>query len=170
MSTSLAVAKPEAGALALSEMRDYVTMMVAGQMFGIPVLLVHDVLGPQKITRVPLAPAEVAGSLNLRGRIVTAVDLRKRLGLPPSENSKKPMSIVVEHEGEFYSLMVDQVGEVMSLPQSDYEKNPATLEERWREVCDGVYRLDSGLLIVLDIRRLLRFDGQQGSANGLVKG
>ena len=166
MSTSLAVVKPDAGALALSDTRDFVTMSIAGQMFGIPVLLVNDVLGPQKITRVPLAPAEVAGSLNLRGRIVTAVDLRKRLGLPPSEDIKKPMSIVVEHDGEFYSLMVDQVGEVMSLPQADYEKNPVTLEERWREVCDGVYRLESGMLIVLDIRRLLRFDGQASVAKG----
>lgn len=166
MSTSLAVVKPDAGALSLAETRDFVTMSIAGQMFGIPVLLVHDVLGPQKITRVPLAPAEVAGSLNLRGRIVTAVDLRKRLGLPSVEGIKKPMSIVVEHDNEFYSLMVDQVGEVMSLPQGDYEKNPVTLEERWREVCDGVYRLDNGLLIVLDIRRLLHFDGQANTAKG----
>ena len=159
MSTSLALSPSDSRAVAVNQTnRDYVTMIVAGQMFGIPVLQVHDVLGPQKITRVPLAPAEVAGSLNLRGRIVTAIDIRKRLGLPVEE-AKKPMSIVVEQDGEFYSLLVDQVGEVMSLPQEDYEKNPATLQERWREVCDGVFRLESGLMIVLDIRRLLKFEG-----------
>lgn len=136
--------------------RDFVTMMVAGQMFGIPVLQVHDVLGPQKITRVPLAPPEVAGSLNLRGRIVTAIDVRVRLGLPLYEGTRKAMSIVVEQGGEFYSLIVDQVGEVMPLAATDYEKNPATLDAHWREVSNGVYRLKDSLLIVLDVERVLR--------------
>src|SRR3954468_19887091 len=80
------------------ENRDYVTMSIGGQLFGIPVLKVQDVLGTQIITRVPLAPIEVAGSLNLRGRIVTAVDVRLRLGLPKRENGKTAMSVVVEHE------------------------------------------------------------------------
>ena len=85
------------------ESSDFVTMFVAGQMFGIPVLQVQDVLGEQKITRVPLAPKEVAGSLNLRGRIVTAFDVRTRLGLPPRDKSATNMSVVVDHGGEFYS-------------------------------------------------------------------
>lgn len=138
--------------------REFVTMFVEGQLFGIPVLQVRDVLGPQKITRVPLAPKEVAGSLNLRGRIVTAIDVRTRLGLSPRESGHKSMSVVVDHSGEYYSLIVDQVGEVMALAASDYEKTPATLDERWREISDGVYRLKDTLLIVLDVRRLLRFD------------
>ncbi len=137
--------------------REFVTMFIAGQMFGIPVLQVQDVLGPQKITRVPLAPPEVAGSLNLRGRIVTAIDVRVRLGLPPRDGGKD-MSIVADHGGEFYSLIVDQVGEVMSLPAADYEKNPSTLDERWREVSDGIYRLKDSLLIILDVQRLLRLE------------
>src|SRR5262249_19688306 len=93
--------------------RDYVTMSIGAQMFGIPVLTVQDVLGPQQITRVPLAPPEVAGSLNLRGRIVTAIDVRLRLGMPKNADGKPPMSVVVEHEGELYSLLVDSVGEVL---------------------------------------------------------
>lgn len=101
--------------------REFVTMIIEGQIFGIPVLQVQDVLGQQKITRVPLAPREVAGSLNLRGRIVTAIDVRTRLGLGAREEKQKSMSVVVDHNGEFYSLIVDQVGEVMSLPASDYE-------------------------------------------------
>ena len=144
--------------------REFVTMVIAGQKFGIPVLQVQDVLGPQKITRVPLAPKEVAGSLNLRGRIVTAIDLRCRLDLPPREDQKaQQMSIVVDYNGEFYSLIVDQVGEVMALPAGDYEKNPATLDERWREVSDGVYRLKDSLLIVLDVKRVLRLESLEAA-------
>ena len=138
--------------------REFVTMIIEGQIFGIPVLQVQDVLGPQKITRVPLSPKEVAGSLNLRGRIVTAIDVRTRLGLNPREAGVKSMSVVVDHNGEFYSLIVDQVGEVMSLAATDYEKTPATLDERWREISDGVYRLKDTLLIVLDVKRLLRLE------------
>lgn len=141
-----------------SSSREYVTMMISGQLFGIPVLQVQDVLGAQKITRVPLAPREVAGSLNLRGRIVTAIDVRTRLDLPRREADQKNMSVVVEYGGELYSLLVDQVGEVLSLPNSDYEKSPVTLDERWREVSDGIYRLSGSLLIVLDVKRLLRVE------------
>lgn len=138
--------------------REFITMFVDKQLFGIPVLQVQDVLGPQKITRVPLAPKEVAGSLNLRGRIVTAINVRTCLNLPPREEDERSMSVVADHGGEFYSLIVDQVGEVMALPASDYEKTPATLETRWREVADGVYRLKDQLLIVLDVNKLLAFD------------
>lgn len=138
--------------------REFVTMIIDGQLFGIPVLQVQDVLGPQKITRVPLAPREVAGSLNLRGRIVTAIDVRIRLGIPARDATQRSMSVVVDHNGEFYSLIVDQVGEVMSLASSDYEQTPATLDERWREISDGVYRLKETLLIVLDVKRLLRIE------------
>ena len=142
----------------LSTNREFVTMYIEGQLFGIPVLQVQDVLGPQKITRVPLAPKEVAGSLNLRGRIVTAIDVRTRLGLSPRDKELKNMSVVVDHNGEYYSLIVDQVGEVMSLSPGDYEKTPATLDERWRDVSDGVYRLKDNLLIVWDVSRLLRLE------------
>lgn len=138
--------------------REFVTMIIDGQLFGIPVLQVQDVLGPQKITRVPLSPREVAGSLNLRGRIVTAIDVRTRLGIPSRDGDAKSMSVVVEHNGEFYSLIVDQVGEVMSLSASDFEQTPATLDEKWREISDGVYRLRETLLIVIDVKRLLRLE------------
>ncbi len=151
-------AKTAASSVEDSSSREFVTMFIDGQMFGIPVLQVQDVLGPQKITRVPLAPKEVAGSLNLRGRIVTAIDVRTRLGLPARDDGEKSMSVVVDLNGEFYSLIVDQVGEVMALAASDYEQTPATLDERWREISDGVYRLKDVLLIVLDIKRLLRLE------------
>jgi len=139
------------------EFVDYVTMTIAEQLFGIPVLQVQDVLGPQRITRIPLAPPEVAGSLNLRGRIVTAIDVRLRLGLESRPRDGHDMSIVVDHKGELYSLMVDSVGEVLSVSSKHFERNPATLDPIWRDVSNGIYRLNDQLLVVLDVARLLDF-------------
>jgi purine-binding chemotaxis protein CheW len=144
--------------LAAPETQDYVTMFIEGQLFGIPVLTVQDVLGPQKITRIPLAPREVAGSLNLRGRIVTAIDVRLRLGLANNSGENKGMSVVVDQSGELYSLMVDQVGEVLSLPVAKFERNPPTLDPMWREFSAGIYRLEDKLLVVLDVAKLLDFN------------
>lgn len=135
--------------------REFVSMTVAGQLFGIPVLTVQDVLGEQRITRVPLALTEVAGTLNLRGRIVTAIDMRRRLGLPPRAAESAGMNVVVDRGGELYSLIVDSVGEVLSLPADLYERNPSTLEAAWREVSVGVYRLQNELMVVLDVAKLL---------------
>jgi purine-binding chemotaxis protein CheW len=142
-------------AAASGESQDFVTMTIADQLFGIPVLTVQDVLGSQRITRIPLAPPEVAGALNLRGRIVTAMDVRRRLDLPAREAGKAGMSVVVDHNGELYSLIVDSVGEVLSLPNDAFERNPATLDPKWREVSAGIYRLDGKLLVVLEVSRLL---------------
>jgi purine-binding chemotaxis protein CheW len=135
--------------------REFVTMTVAGQLFGIPVLTVQDVLGEQRITCVPLALPEVAGTLNLRGRIVTAIDMRRRLRLSPRDQGSVAMNVVVDRAGELYSLIVDSVGEVLSLPAEQFERNPSTLEATWREVSVGVYRLENGLMVVLDVNRLL---------------
>lgn len=150
--TGPGTAAPDSG-----EQRDYVTMSIGDQIFGISVLTVQDVLGPQKIARVPLAPPEVAGSLNLRGRIVTAIDARPRLGLPRREDGKAAMSVVVEHDGELYSLLVDSVGEVLSLNSRDYERIPPTLNQHLREFSDGIYRLNGSLLVVLSVASLLDF-------------
>ena len=135
--------------------REFVSMTVAGQLFGIPVLTVQDVLGEQRITCVPLSLPVVAGTLNLRGRIVTAIDMRRRLRLPPREKGAAAMNVVVDRSGELYSLIVDSVGEVLSLPAEQFERNPSTLEPTWREVSVGVYRLENGLMVVLDVQRLL---------------
>lgn len=133
----------------------FVTMTIAGQLFGIPVLFVQDVLGAQRLTRIPLAPPEVAGSLNLRGRIVTAIDVRIRLGLPPRGKDEKTMSVVIDLQGELYSLQIDQVGEVLTLAREDFEANPPTLDPRWREISRGIYRLKEQLLVVIDINQLM---------------
>ena len=145
--------------MSINEVQEYVTVTIAGQMFGIPVLQVHDVLGSIDLTNIPLAPMEVAGALNLRGRIVTCIDVRKRLGLPVSDDLARRMSVVVEHHGEPYALLIDTVGEVLSLKTDQLEKNPATLDHRWREVSSGIYRMESNLLVILQIERLLDFAG-----------
>lgn len=155
-------AEPTSVENAFSDAEDFVTFTIAGQLFGIPVLKVQDVLAAYNITRIPLAPPEIAGSLNLRGRIVTAMDVRLRLGLPPKEESGC-MSIVAEHEGELYSLMVDSVGEVLGLKADDYERNPPTLDPKFRDYSDGIYRLDGKLLVVLDVNRLLDYDRDQAA-------
>jgi purine-binding chemotaxis protein CheW len=135
----------------------YVTLTVAGQLCGIPVLGVRDILAEQPITRIPLAPPDIAGSLNLRGRIVTAIDLRRRLNLPPPEPGKKRMSVVAEQGGELYALLVDQVSEVMSLDGTLFERNPPTLGRNWAMFSNGIYRLDGRLLVILDVARLLDY-------------
>lgn len=142
---------------ATTEAHQFVSITIGKQFFGIPVLLVHDVLGPQRITRIPLAPKEVAGSLNLRGRIVTAIQVRRRLGLDPLPAAAETMSVVVEHQGELYSLIVDGVGEVLTLYDNDFESHPPTMSQRLREVSTGIYRLKETLLVVLDVPSLLDF-------------
>jgi len=144
-------------AMSGDEAQDFVTFTIAGQLFGIPVMLVQDVLSSYQITRIPLAPPEIAGSLNLRGRVVTAIDIRIRLGLKPRPKGEKCMSIVAESEGELYSLMVDSVGEVLPLSTASYERNPPTLDAKLRTFSDGIYRLDDSLLVVLDVKRLLDY-------------
>lgn len=135
--------------------RQFVTLTVADQLCGVPVLGVRDILGEQVITRIPLAPPEVAGSLNLRGRIVTAIDLRRRLGLPSAPPGAKRMSVVAEQGGELYALLVDQVSEVMRVSAGAFERNPPTLPALWARFSTGIYRLEDQLLVVLDVGKLL---------------
>ena len=145
--------------------KEFVTFTIAEQLFGVPVLKVQDVLSSYQITRIPLAPPEIMGSLNLRGRVVTAIDMRARLGLPERANDADSMSIVAEHEGELYSLVVDTVGEVLALSAATSDRNPPTLDPKFRAVSDGIYRLDDQLLVVLDVNRLLDYGRQPAGLN-----
>ena len=147
---------------AFSDQEDmFVTLTVAEQLCGIPVLAVRDILGPQTITRIPLAPPEVSGSLNLRGRIVTTIDLRCRLQLQPRPPGVPAMSVVAEQNGELYALLVDQVAEVMSLPRRQFEPNPPTMRPEWAHFSTGIYRLQGRLLAVLDVPQLLSLSHRQ---------
>ncbi len=133
----------------------FVTLTVADQLCGVAVESVRDILGEQSITRIPLAPPEIAGSLNLRGRIVTAIDLRRRLGLPDAPEGVRRMSVVAEQGSELYALLVDQVSEVLSLPAETFERNPPTLPIQWATYSLGVHRLEERLMVVLDVGRVL---------------
>ena len=147
--------RERADAATEDEERVIVVLTVADQLCGVPVLAVRDILGTHAITRIPLAPREIAGSLNLRGRIVTAIDLRARLHLPAAPAGRPRMSVVTEQGGELYALVVDQVSEVMSLKASASERNPPTLPPIWAQFSTGIYRLDNRLLVVLDVGKLL---------------
>lgn len=138
-----------------TQIQGLVSIRVGGETFGVPVLAVQDVIAAVRIDIVPLAPPEVAGSLNLRGRIVTAIDIRKRMGMPAREPGAPHMSVIVERTGELYALQVDDVGDVLWLAVADQEPTPITLSPDWRVVSDGLYRLDGELMLVLNVERFL---------------
>src|SRR5215213_4550417 len=134
--------------IAAEHLIEYVTVTIGGQLFGLPISRVQDVFMPDRITRVPLAAPEIAGVLNLRGRIVTAIDMRRRLGLPPRTDGKPTMAVGIELKGESYGLLIDMVGEVMKLGEESREPNPVNLDTRLGGVSAGAHRL-AGLLMVL---------------------
>jgi purine-binding chemotaxis protein CheW len=134
---------------------EYVTFTLAGQIFGLPIERVQEVFRPSRITRVPLAGMQIAGVLNLRGRIVTAIDMRSRLDLPPRSEGAAQMAIGIELGAESFGLLVDALGEVFKLPDGERESNPVNLDRKLARVSAGVYRLDGQLLVILDVDRVL---------------
>ena len=146
---------PNTHAASESHITEYVTAMIGGQLFGLPIARVQDVFLPERLTRVPLASPDVAGVLNLRGRIVTAIDMRSRLGLPKREGGRPPMAVGVDLRGESYGLLIDQIGEVLRLPEEGKEENPVNLDPRMAKLAGGVHRLDGQLMVVLDVDKVL---------------
>jgi len=145
-------------------MAEYVTAVIGGQLFGLPISRVQDVFMPERVTRVPLSSQEIAGVLNLRGRIVTVVDMRARLGLPKSDEGKTPMAVGVDLRGESYGLLIDTIGEVLRLPEDAREENPVNLDPRMAKFAGGVYRLDGQLMVVLDVDRVLELSPELKAA------
>lgn len=135
---------------------EFVTVRIADQLFGLPILDVADVFVPANITFVPMSTREVAGVLNLRGRIVTAIDMRERLQLPPVAKDASKMAVGIEYNGESYGLVIDSVGEVLRLKEDGVEPNPSNLHPRWTAVSAGVYQLEGELMVVLDVDRVLQ--------------
>jgi purine-binding chemotaxis protein CheW len=153
--------------------QQYVTMTIAGQLFGVPIMQVEDIVEPDRITKVPLASKQIAGVMNLRGRVVTVIDLKQCLGskngngVPRlikgdgSDDGKeeKPaveqkFSITVEKNHSLYTLLVDNIGDVRALPDSGLENVPPNLDASFRKVASGVYRLQGELLVVLDVDKV----------------
>ena len=138
---------------------EYVTARIDGQLFGLPISRVRDVFVPERITRVPLADNEIAGILNLRGRIVTVISIHQLLGLVAfGRDTTISMAIGVEYQGESYGLSVDSVGEVLKLPAAELERNPINLVPRMARIASGVHRLETEIMVVLDINRVLGAD------------
>jgi purine-binding chemotaxis protein CheW len=131
----------------------FATFSVADLFFGVDVLRVQEVLCFQHMTRVPQAPAVVEGLINLRGQIVTAIDMRRRLLLPPRPGGQTPMNIVVRTEGGAVSLLVDEIGDVLDVEAASYERPPENLDAAARHLIRGVYKLKDRLLLVLDAER-----------------
>lgn len=143
------------------ETKQFCTFSVENLFFGVEVLQVQEVIRYQELTKVPTAPAVVSGLINLRGQIVTAIDLRSRLGLPPLPGDRKPMNVVVRTEdptgggssGGAVSLLVDDIGDVLHVDPASHERPPETLDPRNRELISGVYKLKDRLLLILDTEK-----------------
>jgi purine-binding chemotaxis protein CheW len=144
--------------------REYVTATIGEQMFGLPIDRVQDVFVVDRVTRVPLSQTDVVGVMNLRGRIVTVIDMGRRLGLPSQRPEAAPMAIGVDDRGESYGLLIDEVGEVLTLSHETREVNPANLDATLAAVSVGVHRLDGKVLVVLDVDRILDFERKLNAA------
>jgi purine-binding chemotaxis protein CheW len=143
---------------------DYVTATVGGQLFGLPIGRVRDVFVPGRIVRVPLAPPDVAGVLNVRGRVMTMIDMRRRLAFDPAGDGGARMAIGVDCGDETYGLLIDAVGEVLSLAAGSREDNPVNLDARLAQVAAGVHRLGDQLLVILDVDGILDVGADAGMA------
>jgi len=134
----------------MASRKQFSTFVVDGLLFGVEVEKVQEVIRYQEMTRVPLAPPVVRGLINLRGHIVTAVDLRRRLELHERPADQLPMNVVVRSEDGAVSLLVDEIGDVLEVDEETYEGPPETLSQQARELVPGVYKLKDRLMHVLD--------------------
>ncbi len=145
----------DSGKVAAPATRQYATFFVDELFFGIEVCQVQEVLRYQEMTRVPLAPEVVEGLINLRGQIVTAVDMRRKFGLAPRQAGRSPMNMVVRSEEGAVSLLVDEIGDVLEVAQTSFEPPPENLPGLQRDLIEGVHKLSGGLLMVLNTERAL---------------
>jgi purine-binding chemotaxis protein CheW len=143
--------------------RQYCSFYLDGHFFGVEVMKVQEVLRYQEMTRVPLAPDEVRGLINLRGHIVTAIDMRRRLKFPERPDGQEPMNVVVRTEDGEVSLLVDEIGDVLEVDESTFERAPETINREARELVRGVYKLQDKLLLVLDSERVVNLASNSGN-------
>ncbi len=142
--------------------RRFCTFWLGDLYYGVDVLRVQEIIGHQAPTRVPLAPPEVRGLINLRGRIVTALDLRRRLGLGEAPDGLRPKGVVVRTEDGVVSLLVDEIGDVLEVEEAAFERPPETLEGEARELIRGACKLPDRLLLILEVDRALEVTAEGG--------
>lgn len=146
--------------------RQLSTFLVADMFFGVDVLDVQEVLRAQQMTPVPQSPEMVEGLINLRGQIVTAIDMRRRLLLPPHAEDRTPMNMVVRTSEGVVSLLVDEIGDVLDVDADAYERTPDNLDPAARELIRGVYKLKDRVLLVLDTEKAVEVTSNYVSGNG----
>ncbi len=137
----------------MANRRQFCTFRVDDLFLGIEVSKVQEVIRYHEMTRVPLAAREVSGLINLRGQIVTAIDLRQRIGLPPRKSGQQPMNVVINLDDGAVSFLVDDIGDVLELDEIDFEPAPETLKESIRDLVSGLYKLGGELLLVLKVEK-----------------
>jgi purine-binding chemotaxis protein CheW len=133
----------------------FCTFMLDGHFFGVEVLKVQEVIRYQQLTVVPLAPRVIAGLINLRGEVVTALDLRRRLELKERDENLRPLNVIIRSNGNVTSLLVDEIGDVLQLDSDDFEATLETVSKIGRELIKGVYKLKGRLLLILDVDKTI---------------
>jgi purine-binding chemotaxis protein CheW len=149
----------------MADEHQYCTFYVAGHYFGLDVLKVQEIIRYQEMTRVPLAPPVVRGLINLRGQIVTAIDLRRRLELTDRRPDQLPLNVVLRTDDGAVSLLVDEIGDVVEVSEKLFERPPETLKGTARELVRGAYKLPDRLLLILDTERTVNVTGQADIVN-----
>jgi purine-binding chemotaxis protein CheW len=137
----------------MADTRQFCTFFLEHYFFGVDVRQVQEVFRSHEQTRVPLAPQVVSGLINLRGQIVTVIDLRRRLELRPRADAQRPMHVVVRHDDSVVDLLVDEIGDVVDVADDLFEPPPGTLEGIARELIVGAYKLEGQLLLILDTEK-----------------
>ena len=139
----------------MESLQQFCTFFVKDEFFGVPVQQVQEVIRYQEMTRVPLVSHVIRGLINLRGQIVMAVDLRRRLGLEDRPESQLPLNVVVRTEDGAVSFLVDEIGDVLEVAEEKFERPPETLQGQARDMVRGVYKLQDRLMLVLDTQRVM---------------
>lgn len=151
----------------VAEARQLCTFFLDNLLFGVDVVRVQEVIRYQEMTAVPLASPVISGLINLRGQIVTAVDMRRRLGLPARRGDNRPMNVVIRSEDGAISLLVDEIGDVVEVSEDSFELPPETIPASSRALIRGVYKLERRLLLLLDTDKALRVDADPGRTHAM---
>lgn len=147
----------------MNQRRQLCTFFLQDLFFGVEVEKVQEVIRYQEMTRIPLSPPVVAGLINLRGQIVTAIDLRRQLELPCRQAGQRPMNVVIRRDDGPISLLVDDIGDVVEVEEESFENPPDTLEARRRDFLCGIYKLKDKLLLLLDTEKAVSVTGTQAA-------
>lgn len=139
----------------MAHTQQFCTFFLEGHFFGVPVQQIQEVIRYQEMTRVPLVPEVVRGLINLRGQIVTAVDLRRRLGMSERPPDQLPLNVVARTDDGPVSLLVDEIGDVLEVSDEAYERAPENMSPEQKQMVEGVYKLEHRLLLVLNVHRAL---------------